>query len=150
MDNVNAGAKMARVYMAAGFGYLLVGTILLALTLSEAIQFNVDAIFIMQLYGFVVMLIFGLSYVFAPGLSHAKYADYRTIIVEFVLLNAGVIVLVSSLSGYITRSTAQFTVLPALVFIILSVLIHVSNIWYIIGSKKLTAPRPPQTNPQSK
>jgi len=60
-DNISMVARMVRVYIGLGFIYFLIGTVLLALSLANYVNINRDMIFILDLYGFVTMLIFGLS-----------------------------------------------------------------------------------------
>jgi hypothetical protein len=98
-DNISMIARMARVYIGLGFIYFLIGTVPLALNLANYVNINRDMIFILDLYGFVTMLIFGLSYVFAPGLSYSTYANYRVVEVEIVAMNIAIILIFLSGSG---------------------------------------------------
>ncbi len=132
MDNLAATNLIVRVFVATGFIYFVTATVLLALNLNGIIAVENDPIFILALYGFVAQLIFGVSYIFVPGVSHTKFASYKSAVVEYVLLNIGLIVLVSSmlLTGY--RSLAVIGAAA----LILSVLIHAANIWSITMPKK--------------
>ncbi|MCL5434726.1 MAG: hypothetical protein M1559_03400 [Candidatus Marsarchaeota archaeon] len=136
MDNIRGNSKMALVFMATSFAYLLFGTIVLSLSLAGVLPISHDSVFILILYGFVVMIIFGLSYMFAPGFSHTKFADYRVSAAEYLMLNAGVILLFYS---FIAASTIpgpqKITALAALVLIAASVLLHAASIWRILLPK---------------
>ena len=148
MDNVSASSKLARSYMAIAFAYLLFGTIILALDLTGIISIKHDPIFILELYGFVTMMIFGLSYIFAPGLSHATFANYKSVAVELAAMNIGIILLFLSMIGLF--GNAANILLPfGLALLFLAILIHVANIWRIMTSGKSIKPvvqkkEPPQ------
>jgi len=139
MDNVSASSKLARSYMAIAFAYLLIGTILLALDIIGLIPIKHDPIFILELYGFVTMMIFGLSYIFAPGLSHATFANYKSVAVELAAMNIGIILLFLSMVG-LFGSTATILMPLALALLVLAILIHVANIWHIMASGKNIKP----------
>ncbi|MCL4388476.1 MAG: hypothetical protein M1564_00040 [Candidatus Marsarchaeota archaeon] len=134
MDNVAGTSRMARLYIATGFLYFVVGTILLALEISGMIPVGRDPIFILLLYGFVTQLIFGVSYIFVPGVSRHSGTNYKMIIVEYALLNAGIIAFES------VALTSQKDVLVlffGLAVLLVAVIMHAANIWKtIIGKKK--------------
>ncbi|MCL5679915.1 MAG: cbb3-type cytochrome c oxidase subunit I [Candidatus Marsarchaeota archaeon] len=135
MDNVSASSKLARLYMAVAFAYLLIGTVILALDLTGLISIQHDSVFILELYGFVTMMIFGLSYIFAPGLSHATFANYKSVAVEFAALNIGIILLFISMAGVVGAFGKVF--LPiGIILLIIGIMIHVANIWHIMVSGK--------------
>jgi hypothetical protein len=93
-----------------------------------------DPIFILLLYGFVTQLIFGVSYIFVPGVSRHSGTNYKMIIVEYALLNAGIIAFES------VALTSQKDVLVlffGLAVLLVAVIMHAANIWKtIIGKKK--------------
>jgi hypothetical protein len=129
MDNVAGTSRMARIYIATGFLYFIIGTILLALNLSNLIAINRDPIFILLLYGFVAQLIFGVSYIFVPGVSRHSGTDYRIIIAEYILLNIGIIAFeIVALSGQ--KDVA--VLITGLIVLIVAVLLHATNIWRTI------------------
>ncbi|MDE1870734.1 MAG: hypothetical protein KGI06_00655 [Candidatus Micrarchaeota archaeon] len=133
MDNVAATSKMVRLYIATGFLYFVIGTILLAFNLSGAITVSRDPIFILLLYGFVTQLIFGVSYIFVPGVSRHSGANYKVIIAEYVLLNAGIIAFeVVALTG----QKEAVVILGGLIVMIVAVLLHAVNIWRTIIGRK--------------
>ena len=135
MDNLVATGKMVRLYIATGFLYFIVGTILLALSLSGLVALSRDPIFILLLYGFVTQLIFGVSYVFVPGASRHSGASYKTIVVEYLLLNIGVIMFEAvALTGQKDAVIAAV----GIVALIIAVLVHAMNIWRTIIGRKST------------
>ncbi len=139
MDNLVATGKMVRLYIATGFLYFIVGTILLALSLSGSVALSRDSIFILLLYGFVTQLIFGVSYIFVPGVSRHSGASYKTIVAEYILLNIGVIAFESvALTGQKDTAVAALGILG----LVIAVLVHAINIWRTIigrgGTNKTT------------
>ena len=133
MDNVVATGKMVRLYIATGFLYFVIGTILLAFNLSGAVAVGRDPIFILLLYGFVTQLIFGVSYIFVPGASRHSGANYKVIAAEYVLLNAGIIAFEGiALAGQKDAAV----ILGGLMVMIVAVLLHAVNIWRTIIGKK--------------
>jgi hypothetical protein len=134
-DNISIGARMARIYIGLGFVYFLIGTVMLALSLANYVNINRDMIFILDLYGFVAMLIFGLSYIFAPGLSHSTYANYRVVEAEIVAMNIAIILIFLSGSNFLGNISG--VVLPAgLVLLIIAVAVHAINIFRMVTGGK--------------
>ena len=135
MDNVVATSKMTRLYIATGFLYLVIGTVLLSLNLTGIITINRDPIFVLLLYGFVAQLIFGISYIFVPGVSRSSGANYRNIIIEYAILNLGIIAFEAvALTNY--KDAVIFG--AGLIALIIAVLLHAINILrMIIGKKKV-------------
>ncbi|MCL5420067.1 MAG: hypothetical protein M1354_04295 [Candidatus Marsarchaeota archaeon] len=133
MDNVAATSKMVRLYIATGFLYFIIGTILLAFSLSGAVAISRDPIFILLLYGFVTQLIFGVSYIFVPGVSRHGGASYKAIIAEYILLNAGIIVFESVA---LTGQKDVVLLLAGLAALIIAVLMHATNILRTIIGRK--------------
>ncbi|MDE1870934.1 MAG: hypothetical protein KGI06_01710 [Candidatus Micrarchaeota archaeon] len=133
MDNVAATSKMVRLYIATGFLYFVIGTILLAFNLSGAVAVDRDPIFILLLYGFVTQLIFGVSYIFVPGVSRHSGSNYKVIAAEYVLLNAGII----AFEGVALAGKKEVAViLGGLITMIVAVLLHAVNIWHTIIGRK--------------
>ena len=85
MDNLVATNIMVRIFAATAFLYFIIVTVLLAASISGAVTIENDPIFIFALYAFVTQMIFGVSYIFIPGVSHTRYANYRLIAIEYVL-----------------------------------------------------------------
>ncbi|EQD51237.1 conserved hypothetical protein, membrane [mine drainage metagenome] len=133
MDNVAATSKMVRLYIATGFLYFIIGTVLLALSMSGMVAISKDPIFILLLYGFVTQLIFGVSYIFVPGVSRHSGTSYKNIIAEYILLNAGII----AFEGVALTGQKDIAVLiVGLVALVVAVLLHAINIWRTIIGKK--------------
>ena len=133
MDNVTATSKMVRLYIATGFLYFVVGTFLLAINLSGVVAVDRDPIFILLLYGFVTQLIFGVSYIFVPGVSRHSGANYKAIAAEYILLNAGII----AFEGIaLTGQKDAAVILGGLMAMIVAVLLHAANIWRTIIGRK--------------
>ncbi len=129
MDNIAGTSKIVRLYILTGFIYFIIGTLLLAFDMAGIISIRTDPIFILLLYGFVTQLIFGVSYIFVPGVSRHRGANYKIMALEYVLLNSGIILFESvALEGQMYRSfllIGLFAMLVAVVF-------HAVNIWRII------------------
>ena len=64
-------------FIATSFIYLFAGLIFLTLNIAGILDLNRDAIFILWLFGFVAMIVFGLSYMFASGLISGKGTAQR-------------------------------------------------------------------------
>ncbi|MEM3781650.1 MAG: hypothetical protein QXT43_01655 [Candidatus Micrarchaeaceae archaeon] len=129
-DNVHMDSRLVIYYMGAAFVYLAIGTLLFAVIVSGAVKSDVDSVFVLWFFGFVVMMVFGLSYMFAPGFSHARYADYRIVASEFAVLNAGIIVFFSGGAlGINSIETAGATLM------LFGVLVHAYNMLYMLSGK---------------
>ncbi|MEM0149660.1 MAG: hypothetical protein QXW10_02070 [Candidatus Micrarchaeaceae archaeon] len=119
IDNIHMDSVLSVYFMGAAFLYLVVGTLLFVGSVSGLLKVGLGSVFMIWFFGFVMMMIFGLSYMFVPGLSHAKYADYRIIESEFVVLNVG---MVSFFAGELARLNA--VVIIGAVLILIGILIH--------------------------
>ena len=87
-------------FVVTAFFYLITGTLLLGLIFSGIVNISPDGVFMLELYGFVVMLIFGVSYIFIPTMS-GKTPSRKMQMIEFTLLNLGIItVFFSSVARY--------------------------------------------------
>lgn len=137
MDNIVATNKIVRLYIATGFLYFVVGTMLLALSLSGIIAVGRDPIFILLLYGFVTQLVFGVSYLFVPGVSRHSGAGYKSIVAEYILLNLGII----AFEGIALTNQKDVVILAVgLTALIVAVLLHAVNIWCTIIGRKSENP----------
>ncbi len=138
MDNIAATSRMARLYIATGFLYFVIGTVLLALSFSNLVAIARDPIFILLLYGFVTQLIFGVSYIFVPGVSRHSGPNYKAIIAEYVLLNVGII----AFEGVALAGQKNIVaVLGGLTVLIIAVLLHAINVWHtMVGGKVKSTP----------
>ncbi len=132
MDNLVATNIMVRIFAATAFLYFIIVTVLLAASISGAVTIENDPIFIFALYGFVTQMIFGVSYIFIPGVSHTRYANYRLIAIEYVLLNFGIVALFASAVLSIHGALAMLGAAA----LIIGVLMHAANMFKIIMPKK--------------
>ncbi len=134
MDNIAATSKLSRLYIATGFVYFVVGTILLALSMSNIIAISRDPIFILLLYGFVTQLIFGVSYIFVPGVSRHNTTSYKAIILEYLVLNLGIILFESvAIADY----REVILLVLGLAALIIAALLHAINMWRTILGRRL-------------
>ena len=117
-------------YVKASLLYLVVGGSLLLATFSHVLAFEMTAFYFMQLYGFVAMMIFGLSYLFVPSFSHAFLHSLRLAKLQFWLMNLGVIGLAVSFSGLLpyTENLKLITV-GSLGILVFALCLHAYNLW---------------------
>lgn len=121
--------QLSLKYVKASLLYLLVGGTLLLLTFTHLLPFEMTAFYFMQLYGFVAMMIFGLSYLFVPSFAHAFLHSLRLAKLQFWLTNIGVIGLTISFSGMLPYSpSVNFIVIGSLVIQVLSLYMHAYNL----------------------
>ncbi len=74
---------------------------MLLLLFSRIFPIDIFAFFFMQLYGFVAMMIFGVSYLFIPAFSHTTLYSIKLARWQFWLFNIGTIGLTVGFSGYV-------------------------------------------------
>jgi cbb3-type cytochrome oxidase subunit 1 len=129
--------QLSLKYVKASITYLAVGGTILLLTLSHMLPFNLTAFYFMQLYGFVAMMIFGLSYLFVPSFAHTFLHSLRLARLQFWLMNVGVIGMTAVFSGLIpynlNMGSAGVGFLLVLVF---ALYIHVYNLWMTMRAWK--------------
>src|SRR5208282_5156950 len=102
-------------YVKASLIYLVAGGTLLLLTFGRVLSFEMTAFYFMQLYGFVAMMIFGLSYLFVPSFAHAFLHSLRLAKIQFWLMNIGIIGMTIAFSGMLPYSpNVKFLVLGSL------------------------------------
>ncbi len=134
MDNVSTTSKLSRLFILTGFVYFFVGTILLILTIGGIIPMkDNNPIDILLLFGFVTQLIFAISYIFVPGVSRNSFANFKSIIVEYVLWNIGLILLVALM---ILQFKNIYILIIGSVALLLGAFIHSINIFGTVISKK--------------
>lgn len=122
--------KASLVYLAAG------GTLLLA-TFVHVMPFDMTAFYFMQLYGFVAMMIFGLSYLFVPSFAHGFLYSLRLAKSQFWLMNAGIIGMTVSFSGLLPYGLdIRFLVIGSLILLVAALYMHVYNLWRTMQSWK--------------
>lgn len=117
-------------YVKASLVYLVVGGSLLLATFTHVIAFEMSAFYFMQLYGFVAMMIFGLSYLFVPSFSHAFLHSLKLAKLQFWLMNLGVIGLTVSFSGILPYTeNLKFIVVGSLIIQVVALYLHAYNLW---------------------
>jgi hypothetical protein len=122
--------QLSLKYVKASLIYLLVGATLMLLTFTRVVQFDMTAFYFMQLYGFVAMMIFGLSYLFVPSFAHAFLHSLRLAKLQFWLMNVGVIGMTISFSGLIPYSpNSGFLVIGSLLIQVVALYLHAYNLW---------------------
>ena len=125
--------RLSLNYVKASLLYLTAGVTLLLLTFSHIMPFNLTAFYFMQLYGFVAMMIFGLSYLFVPSFAHAFLHSMRLARLQFWLMNIGVIGTVAIFSGLIAYSPAiKYITVGFLAMLVIAIYVHVFNLWMTI------------------
>ncbi len=117
-------------YVKASLTYLIAGATLLLMTFARLLPFDMTAFYFMQLYGFVAMMIFGLSYLFVPSFAHAFLYSLRLAKVQFWLMNIGIIGMTTSSSGLLPYSlTIRFLVVASLLVLVTALYMHGYNLW---------------------
>jgi hypothetical protein len=88
------------------------------------------AFYFMQLYGFVAMMIFGLSYLFVPSFAHSFLHSLRLAKLQFWLMNIGVISLTLSFSDLLPYTPeVKSLVIASLAIQTAAVYLHAYNLW---------------------
>ena len=122
--------QLSLKYVKASLIYLVAGGTLLLLTFSRIVSFEMTAFYFMQLYGFVAMMIFGLSYLFVPSFAHAFLHSLRLAKMQFWLMNIGVIGMTSAFSGMLPYGAGvRFLVLGSISLLVLASYTHFYNLW---------------------
>ncbi|HYW00228.1 MAG TPA: hypothetical protein VE862_02090 [Candidatus Acidoferrum sp.] len=122
--------QLSLKYVKASLIYLVAGGTLLLLTFSHVLAFEMTAFYFMQLYGFVAMMIFGLSYLFVPSFAHAFLHSLRLAKIQFWLMNIGIIGMTMAFSGMLPYSSdLKFLVLGSLSSVVVALYMHFYNLW---------------------
>jgi len=122
--------QLSLKYVKASLLYLVVVGTLLLLTFAHLMPFDMSAFYFMQLYGFVAMMIFGLSYLFVPSFSHAFLYSLRLARLQFWLMNVGVIGLTISFSGLLPYNPdIGSVVVGSLLVQVVALYLHAYNLW---------------------
>ncbi len=117
-------------YVKASLIYLAVGGTLLLLTFARLLPFDMTAFYFMQLYGFVAMMIFGLSYLFVPSFAHAFLHSLRLAKIQFWFMNIGIVGMTVSFSGLLPYNLdIRFLVVGSLLVLLVALYMHVYNLW---------------------
>jgi cbb3-type cytochrome oxidase subunit 1 len=122
--------QLSLKYVKASLIYLVVGGTLILLTFAHVLPFEMTAFYFMQLYGFVAMMIFGLSYLFVPSFAHAFLYSLRLAKLQFWLMNIGVVGLTVSFSGVLPYVVnLRFIVIGSLLIQVFALYLHAYNLW---------------------
>jgi len=122
--------RLSLKYVKASLLYLAGGVTLLLLTFSHVIPFDLSGFYFMQLYGFVAMMIFGLSYLFVPSFAHSFLHSMRLARLQLWLMNIGVIGTAVVFSGLIPYNpTIRYVTVGFLLVLVIAVYVHVFNLW---------------------
>ncbi len=125
-------------FIATSFAYLLAGLIFFLIAMLGLLSIERDAIFVLWLFGFVAMIIFGLSYMFSSGLSRSSALMNSTVKKEYALLNIGVIAFFLGFSGTLPVPYGKPVALFGLLAIIISVSLHLMNLVLVATTRKTT------------
>ena len=125
-------------FIATSFAYLLAGLVFFLFAMLGIMNLERDAIFVLWLFGFVAMIIFGLSYMFSSGLSRSSAFMNSTVKKEYVLLNIGVIAFFLGFSGAIPVIYGKPVALFGLIAIMVSVSLHLMNLVLVATTRKTT------------
>ena len=129
--------QLSLKYVKASITYLAAGGTLLLLTFSHLLPFDLTAFYFMQLYGFVAMMIFGLSYLFVPSFAHAFLYSLRLARLQFWLMNIGVVGMAAVFSGLMPYNPdIRFATVGFLLILVLALYIHVYNLWMTMRAWK--------------
>jgi hypothetical protein len=117
--------------------YLVVGGTLILFTFAHLLPFEMTAFYFMQLYGFVAMMIFGLSYLFVPSFAHAFLHSLRLAKIQFWFMNIGVVGLTMSFSGLLPYDpNVRFVVIGSLLLQVFALYLHAYNLWRTMSGWK--------------
>ncbi len=120
---------LALRYAKASVLYLAGGSTLVLLTFSGVLQFSISAFYFMELYGFVAMMIFGVSYLLVPAFSHKPLHSLQLARYQFWLFNAGTIGLVVAFSGSLQGDWLRAVQVASFALQVLAIYMHAYNIW---------------------
>jgi hypothetical protein len=121
--------QLSLKYVKARLIYLVAGGTLLLLTFGHVLPFEMTAFYFMQLYGFVAMMIFGLSYLFVPSFAHAFLHSLRLAEIQFWMMNIGVIGMTTAFSGLLPYgSDIGFLVISSLSLLVIALYMHFYNL----------------------
>jgi cbb3-type cytochrome oxidase subunit 1 len=120
---------LALRYAKASVLYLAVGSTLVLLTFTGLLQFSISAFYFMELYGFVAMMIFGVSYLLVPAFSRKPLFSFQLARYQFWLFNVGTVGLVIGFSATFQSDWTRALQVGSFAFQVLAVYMHAYNIW---------------------
>ncbi|MCL4373601.1 MAG: hypothetical protein M1360_01355 [Candidatus Marsarchaeota archaeon] len=92
---------------------------------------GLGTVFIGWFFGFVMMMVFGLSYMFVPGFAHARYASYKMVAIEYAFLNIGIVAFMAF--GFANRHKEALYG-AAIVFV--GIAMHVYNMAIMLAKRR--------------
>ena len=117
-------------YVESSLVYLLLGGTLLLTTFTRILPIEITAFYFMELYGFVAMMIFGLSYLFVPSFAHSFLHSLKLAKLQFWLMNIGVATLFLTFSGLIPyEANLKFLTVGSLLVLVAALYLHAYNLW---------------------
>ncbi len=116
-------------YAKASVLYLAAGSTLILLTFMGLLQFSLSAFYFMELYGFVAMMIFGVSYLFIPAFSHRTLYSLTLAHFQFWLFNIGTIGLIIGFSGLVDSTIVRVIQIESIMVQVAAIYLHAYNIW---------------------
>ncbi len=129
--------RLSLRYVKASLLYLVAGGTLMLLSFSRLLPFEMTAFYFMQLYGFVAMMIFGLSYLFVPSFAHGFLHSLKMANLQFWVMNIGVIGLTLSFSGILPFSPdTKYITTGSLLIQVIALYLHAYNMWQTMRAWK--------------
>ena len=126
--------KTVLTFITTSFIYLLSGIIVLMADMLFGLGIRRDAIFIMWLFGFVAMIVFGLSYMFVSGFTRNKAFMNSTMRYEYIFLNIGIIAFFAGFSGLIGNSYGISMAGAGLILLMIAIILHILNLAFSVFS----------------
>ena len=123
-------------FIATSFLYLFVGLLIFAVDFTGFWYIDHDAIDMLWLFGFVVMIVFGLSYMFTSGLARNSGFISNTVSTEYILLNAGIIIFFIGYTDLISTVIYSYLSASGIILIMIAVLLHIMNLLLIGKSQR--------------
>jgi cbb3-type cytochrome oxidase subunit 1 len=129
--------RLSLRYVKASLLYLVTGATLMLLSFARFLPFEMTAFYFMQLYGFVAMMIFGLSYLFVPSFAHGFLHSLKMANMQFWLMNIGVIGLTVAFSGLLPYNPdTKILVIGTLLVQVAALYLHAYNMWRTLRAWK--------------
>ncbi|MHB8360778.1 MAG: hypothetical protein ACYDAO_07060 [Thermoplasmataceae archaeon] len=123
-------------FIATSFIYLFIGLVFLFIQILGVLNLRRDAIFVLWLFGFASMIVFGLSYMFVSGLLRNKAFMNSTMKYEYILINIGLIIFFTGFSGIIRQSFAIYLAGLGIITMMVAILMHIINILLAMKANK--------------
>jgi cbb3-type cytochrome oxidase subunit 1 len=109
--------------------YLAAGSTLVLLTFAGLLQFSMFAFYFMELYGFVAMMIFGVSYLMVPAFAHRPLHNANLANYQYWLFNIGTLGLTLGFSGLVQGDWLKSLQITSFLVQVAALYIHAYNIW---------------------